>query len=391
MAALMAVLSLLVHIKRRDLQAKCDFFLYFFIFFLISVLMGGLHKGFEVGEFATTWLKLIAFYYLITVAARTDFDGDTMYRWLVGTGVATSVLLIIQFIASGLFGIRILPYVSFLPLKELGGNGADFAAWQGGWTADHWRPSSIFMEPAHFSQYAVLPGIAALFGKGRFINEKYRKIYVLIIFSALFMSKSANGIFVALIILVIYFFRWAHARITANKFIIGVIAVIVACIFLVSTDFIRDAWERVASVAVRDRGTTGNQRLLQGLMVFLQLPFMEKLFGVGFGNILPYMTLNHITTNYSSVVSEYMNGFSVVLISSGLIGFIAYISIYAKWFIQNKSIAGRMALLVLAVFMCTSGMFFSIDLVLYFIFSRCEDRKARLEIGLRDHGGKCIA
>ena len=87
-------------------------------------------------------------------------------------------------------------------------------------------------------------------------------------------------------------------------------------------------------------------RLYKGFMIWNGMPFVQKVFGIGFGNFENLFYLSN-ALKYSSLSSEYMNTLSYILVSSGIVGFILYLCYIVKIYIKTNKTGKVMTLLLL--------------------------------------------
>ena len=321
LAAIVLVL-VCMNIRHRKKLGKYYFVAYYAFFFIVSLMSILVRNQVEMEDFIQKWIRIMIMVYIIDIAAKEQFDRTTLYKWSVRLGVFFSAILIVQSVAVTFFSIQIEPYIvsdlftfgeeSVLELISIHKN------WL---TAGIWRPSSIFLEPAQFAQFVLLSLVVSIFEPDDLWLEKKALCSSIIITMALFFSGSANGILITVVVWGVYFARYLKSDMKVRQFIFICIIFCTAAVVVLCTDYLENAWERVETTGASG-GTTGNIRFLQGLAIFSKLPIVAKLFGIGFGNIEPFLLENNITTVYlSDLGNQYMNGFSTVLVSSGIIGF----------------------------------------------------------------------
>ena len=352
---------------------RCRFAGYFCPFFAIAFIQLIARGQGSFGHFWPNWLRIVTLVYLVDIAARSDISGDALRDALIWLGTGLSLLLLAQAAADRILGIPLFPYLRNIPLNyEVGA--VELIARQLRWRGmGAWRYSSIFPEPAHFAQYALLSLAAAVFGGERLLQDRRRTLCAAIITLAIFLSQSANGVLLVIPLWGIFLLQSLRGARRANV-LIGFGVALIACMVLLArlSNVIDSALDHVRSAAETGYATTGNLRLLQGLAVFRQLGPLEKLIGVGYGNLRSYLTDNWIRTAYNSTVgSEYMNGFSTVLVCSGWIGLLLYLWVWTRLYFENGALMNRVALMLLSALFCTSNMFYSELTVTYLVFVRC--------------------
>ncbi len=351
------------------------FIIYFMVFFVISLISIILRGQNDIIDFIQKWLRIVTMYYIIEIFPDNEINVQIFQRTSLVAGISVTILLIIQVIAKDLFSIPIFPYLDLkiLPLNYGTITCANLKTAQlNAFIFNNWRPSSIFLEPAHYAQFILLPLTISLFSKNKIISHK-QQIFLCVFFTiGIMLSGSANGILISAFIWVIWYLNTTNKKMNLQKIAVGLLFIIISIILLTSTDFFSKAWERVETLNVNGGASTGNLRLLQGLTVYENLSFPEKIFGIGFGNINAYLIENNITTSYlTELGNEYMNGFSTVLVSGGIIGFLLFLMIWCQMFINNKDMVSRVLFLIISILWCTSSIFYSVTTVMYLTFINC--------------------
>lgn len=385
--SLIVLVSLSTWLKHKMSVNGCWFLAYFLMMFLVSCLQIIAFRRQLTSDFVQKWLKIFVYYYVIDIVSGGSVDADIFRRWSMWCGFAASVILILQAILFSFFGYQLFPYIRFLNFyytRDIPTPDALIRTLSRvNLIRGYCRYCSIFCEPAHFAQYTLLSLVIAIFDGDGFSKDKRRVLCAACITAAIFLSTSANGIFLTVLIWGLYVFIRLRGRMSARFLGAAVLLVVGGVIFLVSTDFWGAAVDRVRTVS-SSGGSTGTLRLLQGFSIFTKLSPAEKLIGLGFGNVQTYMIEKNITTAYLSVVgNEAMNSFSTVLVSGGVVGFILYFIIWCRQFFVYKRTACRCVLVVISILFCTSGLFYLSTSVMYLsaIRALAYDREKELYMG----------
>lgn len=350
---------------------RCRFTSYFIFYLFLSMMLLAARQASSIPEFVNHWLRLGAMIVVLDLSSQYWFDRSKILKYSVLCAVAVALILIVQVVLDSALGIGIFPYVQSR-LLTFNGNATAHDLIQ---VQQHWRAlgvhrwSAVFTEPAHFAQYVCLPLCILLFGRGDLFRDKKRLFCTAVVTLAVFLSRSANGVFLGAMVWALFIASKMRRRLSAQKFALIILAAIAAVVFVCRTDFIQTAWARVQTTNARAGASTGNQRLLQGFAIYEQLPAWAKIIGIGYGNLEGFLLENNVRTAFlSDVGNEYMNGFSTVLVSGGIVGLIWYLAIWLRMFFEYRSPMSRAAWLVITVLMCTSAMFYSPTLLMYLIF-----------------------
>lgn len=380
---LIVVLSLIDGMKRGLRFQNHGFLPFFAVCFVISLLSVVIRGQRNIEDFIIEWFRIAACYYVIEIVynGRNESDVIFMQRVNVVAGVAVSILLFFQVIAEKIFGRVITFFIDAFPLNYSMTMSETLTFYDMIRGLGGWRPTSVFCEPAHFSQFVLMSLVIALFCSEKVLTKTQKNTISILITAAILMSNSANGIFIAAILWVIWFFKYMRNKITVRKMIVVIFLTIVGIYVFVALGFMDIAFERLSSVSSGKNYSTGYLRLLQGLEAFRYIPAMGKVFGIGFGNIDAYFAENYIVMsniNYD-MGNVYMNGFSTILLSSGIVGLIVYLIMWFRMFFTHKGIVSRVALLIVTILFCTSAFFGTCSSVMYLVFVTRSDRVTACE------------
>lgn len=376
---LLILVSLLMWIRRKKVIRNCRLLKYFIIYFVVALFQlffDGKRGG---DQFLPNWLRIWTLVYLVDIASQNDFDSNMLRNAVMWVGFVISVILLIQAFADLVLKTPLFPYLPNLPLNYSDGTAQHLIARQLSMRSfGAWRYSSIFFEPANFAQYTLLSLIASLYGDKPFREDLWSKLCAFTITVAILFSQSANGILLLIPIWGIFIFTNRSISRGFNKAAVSILMLMIFTLAIVIlSGVIRVAWEdHVMTVFETKHATTGNQRLLQGLAVYSRFDALNKIIGVGYGNLKSYLINHHILTAFNSILgSEYMNGFSMVLVSSGIIGFIYFMWCWMRLYLDNKSMMNMMVFLVISALFCTSNMFYTELTIIYLVFIKAAGKR----------------
>ena len=367
------IVTLLSGLRKNQKIQKCPFICFFYCFFVISLVSILLCGQSSLEDFVSKWLRIAVYYFVIDFSFRQEnrFDFVFMQKCCVYAGIIVSAILLVQVIMAQFFGRSLTFFLPMLPLNYLLSPEQLTNKYNILLGDPDWRPISIFCEPAHYCQFACLPLGIALFCDETVMSQKKKWLTSIFLTITILLSFSANGLFITVLLWAMWFYRFMQGRSSAKKYIVGLLAIIIGVCVLVNTDFWNSALGRLETV--NSAGTsTGTVRLLQGFAIYKKLNFPQKLFGVGFGNVQTFLIENHITTAFlSDLGNEYMNGFSTVLVSGGIVGLLLYLAIWIRLYFTHRNPVARAAFIVISVLFCTSSLFYSCTFVMYLAFVIC--------------------
>lgn len=288
----------------------------------------------------------------LTIAMLVNANNKFLWKLINGIVLVASVLIIFQVLAK-LVGIR---------LDQLGTiSDIFFKAWEFN-NGKFFRPSSLFSEPSHFAEIALISFFYYLF-----IN--FSRIKISIIGIALVFSTSSLGIIGAIILVGLYVFNMPKVHNIARwKKTLGMIMTFIVAIFLII--LVEDTSNTVIARILS--GGTASVRVFRSFELFSKLSFGEKVWGIGIQNQELYLNCYNIilrNDNYETLYSnrEFAQTFGYVLCTTGIIGLIALyvplLKLALKYDYQIK------AFICLFLFVCLVACIFSRAIFLLYLWA----------------------
>lgn len=304
--------------KERPKGAYRGYYIYIAIILFLSFIVA-FCKWFDFYRFAVAAFHIV-FYAAVVFVAYERFSTKIAMRVAVPLSVVFGSYLIIQWLAKTIFGIY-LPtslFPDFIYGSELHGFRLDYISY---YERFMFRPSSLFLEPAHFSYFVAVP-LAYMLGVMR-TNWK-TIIGAMIITVALVLSTSSSGLLV-LVICWAFFFSKSMSKNDCGKtvvnplVILGGILLIAAVIGLLMSPLSADLFARALD------GGSVSTRIIRGFLIFSQMGTFEQLFGVGINNLTSYIECFGVYTPYDEAILEYLSGFNSCFVYSGIFGLLAFL------------------------------------------------------------------
>lgn len=284
------------------------------------------------------FVRPIIFVFIICIFSKNLFQ----YQYAVQTynriAIVVSVLLLMQYILYLSFHYYPNFYIPGFRLMYAPASTPDGALWveeliQIQEYARHsmLRPSSVFMEPSYFSYY-VAPCVALVLSEKLSFSNILKLILMI---TAILCSTSFSGYLLLLILIMKFIID------RPQYFIIYVVVFIliclISCVLLIyNPSTILFTLERIGrlklTINLDDTDASMFYRVLCGWLTWWDLPWFNKLLGCG---IYMQQVLS-ITDNiwFLKIGSTYMNTFSWILCSTGIVGIILFIlffiSLYKK-------------------------------------------------------------
>lgn len=235
-------------------------------------------------------------------------------------------------------GYRPSGLLMFLPLQVTGESASDVAFAQ---MYENARSSSFFSEPAHFVQF-LLP----LLCFELFSSYKNLVRAILIILTLLYL-RSGNALVGLGAVAVVYVFQLFSSKETLSKKILILLVIIFAGLGGVKyaeSDVGEKLMERREEIDFNaTSGGSGFLRVVRGYIVYGDFNLLEKIVGVRGQERLKEHT-SKFTSAFSYGASGYYNGIQTVLINTGIIGMIIFLSLlYSLW--KRNNLCGKSSIL----------------------------------------------
>lgn len=218
---------------------------------------------------------------------------------------------------------------------------------------------SVFAEASHFAAF-LLPAIVFLVAK---YDSKWRIIKLGILLAGVFVSTSANGLICLAIIIVSFVFFWQENLKASRLFI--VVLLMLALVLLLLSGILTNTLEGVfASSSGGD--TKADYRIYRGFELFRELPFHQKILGIGNANIQIFYAqgLMHSIFDRSWRAVDFLSAFSAIIIYSGFVGLVAF-AVFIKALWSKTNWATRTLILVFLAYSLSEDFYFNEYWLLY--------------------------
>lgn len=367
----LAIVFLLIVISNRSLKISKPAKTYM-LFLAVNFAIAGFMATFLINtittDFIIKWAQMVLYSIPIIFFSSNFFNRKVGSKTYIMITFILSLFLIFQFISYQFFHIQIKGLLPNIPLNYNLSSATEYYDYLN--YHNIYRPSSIFIEPAHFSQYASLGLLMELFplDNGQKETSNYFKAFVITI--ALVLSGSAIGFFSVLFFWGYWFWKFyvREGRFIKSYFI-SIILILIGSITIFRTDVFDKFFYRISTIGDQT-SSTGSLRILRGFYIYSIGEPINKIFGVGLGNVINYLLKNGISTPYDGSIAignEYMNSLSYVLVTSGIVGFVIFlIFLYQCYkYVDSNS---KLILIYLVVLLSTSAVLLSPTYVIILVF-----------------------
>lgn len=361
------MLVLLIGLKAlRNGVISFSYFKSFAIYSLIVTILGITIRNYDWVDSLYEAFALLLFLVIFN-NSTVDADYSKVKKWVVYVGLFAFVFFIVQYILF-LSGHPISGIVSFLPLS----NAVDTETFRLAQMGRD-RLSSIFQEPAHFSEFMSIVLAFILFEEKKRTN---RILLAIAISISIILSMSTSGaVFLALV-----WGAWGIRSVNhfkRGKYMIAIIAILLISILIpwvssssyagyISSRFSEITFDPTAS----EHGFSSYIRVLRGYIPFMESDWIEKIFGHGLGTLRSYIKQNPSTEflNVTTFNETWVNSFQYLLFMTGIVGTLLFGKQLFYFFI-GSSFLGKLFIIQYISAFLSSGILLTPTsaLFLYFI------------------------
>lgn len=371
LALLMFVMVPDMILKHRKLRPNCFYWYLLYAFFstlIVSVifLCTAFYDPLDMGQRV---LRDTFYFSIIVVFGSGYFNYKYALKVIKRIAIILSIYMLVQYITYYLSGVQLPNIIPFLKTNISGGLVGEELLEKIGRSASYdgyLRVSGFFSEPAvcaHFLSVALLLELFPAVGKIKDFKTSF--LYTI----ALVLTFSVNA-YIAIIVCwgIWVLFNGQNRKRSGLITTIFVFSVITAgIVFIASNDITKRVFERLFLLG--DTSITEGSsviRVLRGMSFYFEMPVYFQIFGCGFGNFIQFRDIYGITTIYETA-DEYMNTNAYILVSSGIIGFILFVS--TLYSIAKKRITvSKMILLIAIMFGFSSSIYSSAQFVIMLSF-----------------------
>lgn len=218
---------------------------------------------------------------------------------------------------------------------------------------------SVFAEASHFAAF-LLPAIVFLLAKYK-IEHRIIKLAILVI--GVMVSTSANGI-ICLAIIIFSFTYFSQKKLKPNRVIIGMVLIIIVIAALFS-GAVTDVLDGVFSSTTSD-DTKADYRIYRGFELYSELPFHQKLLGIGSANIQVFYAEGLMDSEYDRAwrAIDFLSAFASIIIYNGFVGLLAF-ALFMKALWKKTNWATKTIILTFVAYSISEDFYFNEYWLLY--------------------------
>ena len=357
--ALLCVLSLW-GIFTQKLVINNRWYFAFWGYFIVQTLCMTIFSIYGSVESAFIRLGRDSLYlFAILLLCPAHFQLKQAVKWYIAVAEATALFLFLQVILHHLFHWDIPNLIPGITLHYNFSSQTDYYQYFQRVYQYNYRPSSVFLEPAHMAQYCAPAVLLALFNDRFGLDRSFHYfIRAVMITGAVLLTTSANGVAFLVIAWGFWFFKTENGRIPRWK-IWCALAMVVLFVATLFTPQMQKIIQRFMSIGDTSTGElSSGMRLVRGFIIFGGLPLVNQLTGTGLGQLESAIPYYGLSTAYDVVGStEYMNTLAYMLNSVGLLGFILFLCAILSY--SSSNVMSNRLLLLFAAMMAAGYIYSS--------------------------------
>lgn len=293
-------------------------------------------------------IRYIFYMIVLFTAGKKIIDVPVLIRSVKIVSFLGSLFIMLQAVMYYAFGIVVKGFLPFLNLYTKQYQNTNYGDMYE--TLNIYRPTSFFLEPAHYARYCIIGIILYLFVDKVIDNKAVFRVVICAI--GILISTSSQGYFLLAIVGSMFWFtRIKHMKSRIVKQFMYLVACVYPIMILIVLQLpvVQSTLDRSFSGSITD-GSSAMGARLGGFLSYFNLPLINKLIGTGFGNVPEGVWLS------SAAYWLYGSGFFV---------FAIYLYFLLRSFFR-VDLAGKYILFVVIFLFFTDDSFYSYMIVLYF-------------------------
>lgn len=366
----------------------CGYFLFCAIVVLTCLCAALLQPFFSASQAMTVVMRLI-YYAVLIYVSRGRISCTIAVKVLVTASVINSFYVLIQYATHLVSGVMLPTHISLLPVfgpeaDESRMNLESLYQWT-------YRPSGMFLEPSYSAFFSV-PALCFL-AAGWYSRKEWKNlILALCITLAIVVSASSTGLVALAVFWPVFAARLLISRNGRGEIVIShagfflIVAIAIGSVLLLGSSL-----SELLITRTSNGGSIG-QRVYRGIELLLNADTTTVLVGTGLNNIEQYVQYFGLSTAFDERNLGYVSSTIGVLLSSGIVAFLAYLYMFSQMFAAQRNPYTKCLIAFLFIYCIFEATLFSYRFSFIFILLQAfstyksavrEDAKNR--DGLRRH------
>lgn len=253
-----------------------------YLILLFNLVTALVQRSPEYGNMAIRTIRYFFYLAVVVICSCHMLDLALCKKTVKIVALLASGYIFLQYVFFTLFGVILRGYLPFLNLYVEGYATTDYASLY----AVMYRPTSFFLEPAHFARYAVV-GVALLLFDGEKLTAQ-NVAGAVFASAAVLVSTSAQGyLLLALVWLLCLLIRTKDLESDGLKglFFIAALMLPLLLMGILQLPFVQSAVARALNIDFTNLSNenTAIGARLGGFSYYLELPVLHRIIGMGFG------------------------------------------------------------------------------------------------------------
>ncbi len=290
-----------------------------------------------------------SFYIIVLFTAGKKFlDVPTLIQYVKNVSFLGSLFIAFQAVMYYVLGIVVKGFLPFLNLYVEQYQNLNYGDMYE--MLKMYRPTSFFLEPAHYARYCIIGIILYLFVDTVIDNKMVFRVALCVI--GIVISTSSQGYLMLAIVGSMFLFtriKYIKSRTIKQLMYLAAIVFPIMVLGILQLPVIQSVLNRSFSGSITNSNSAIGARL-GGFTSYFDLPFINKLIGTGFGNVPD---------------GVWMSSAAYWLYGSGFFVFTIYLYFLLRSFFRID-VAGKYILFVVGFLFFTDDSFYSYMIVLYF-------------------------
>lgn len=354
------VVAMIMVLLRSHFRLRVSGLVLFYIYMTLSAFISTIIYGESLLTAVLSAARIIVIYVGIFKGAKELFDIKYAKTWFVRIVLVLCVLLYFQLVMYYLLGRQIYLIPDGLTLNYGSGMNSSLLVQRnirsvmGGYI---FRPSSLFIEPSYFAYYSSPALILLLFDCKLNRNNLYKALTI----------SLASILTTSTICLVCVLFTWSlfviFGRHNLSKgqrrsIIAFILILILALLIVLNQSAVQFSLSRkMTQLLDLGESTSSSMRLTRGWEYFGYMNPFLRIIGCGFGHLADYFDISGMGMKMSNSINltSYMNSFTGVLCSLGIVGLILFLGGIIP-IMQSKDYKRYMVVLLLVLMLAGAVM-----------------------------------
>ncbi|WP_078543562.1 hypothetical protein [Litchfieldia alkalitelluris] len=299
--------------------SQVNILIFFGWYAIFSTFISMFFDSSQINDVMVRTIRFCFYLFVIVYLSRKFFSLNYAIKVIKFVSIAGTFYIIIQNISYRFFGLILKGFLPFIPVYTSQYETYDYA---GLYETIFYRPTSFFLEPAHYSQYVLIALVLFLFKEEFNIKNIISSVFITI---GVLLSTSGQGLIIATLIWFVYMLNLLLAkREIWKKRLLGItfpIITLAVLPFLLRSEIIQNNISRILSSGSATSTAVGART--SGYLTFImEDSIFIKLFGAGFGNT-PH--------------GVWFAGLSYILYCLGIIGFLFLLGIFLIYYLKANS------------------------------------------------------